>query len=161
MSDTHNSSIPKKIKLDATSPPVLENEHNSNASNNDVDEFKFSNELSLETIRQIQQEFCKERNWDQYHSPRNILLALIGEVGELSEIFQWKGEVKEGLPDFSKKEKDHVGQEMSDVLIYLIRMADRCKIDLSTAVTDKIRQNKLKYPADKVFGKSQKYTEYD
>ncbi|ESO91686.1 hypothetical protein LOTGIDRAFT_163415 [Lottia gigantea] len=110
--------------------------------------------------RKIQEEFCEERNWNQYHSPRNILLALVGEVGELSEIFQWKGEVKKGLPEFTEKEKEHVGQELSDVLVYLIRLADRCHVDLSTAVLNKIEQNRLKYPADKVYGKSEKYTEY-
>jgi len=62
--------------------------------------------------------------------------------------------------EFTEKEKNHVAQEMSDVLIYLIRLADRCKIDLPTAVLEKIEHNRQKYPTDKVFGKSHKYTEY-
>ncbi|XP_033743771.1 dCTP pyrophosphatase 1-like [Pecten maximus] len=126
----------------------------------DDKEFKFSDDPSLEKIRELMSIFAKERNWNQYHTPRNILLALVGEVGELAEIFQWKGEVKEGLPDFTDKEKTHVAQEMSDVMLYLVRLADRCHIDLPTAVINKMEQNRQKYPADKVYGKSDKYTEY-
>ncbi|GIY37001.1 dCTP pyrophosphatase 1 [Caerostris extrusa] len=58
----------------------------------------FSSDPTLEDIRQIQSKFVKDRNWDQYHQPRNLLLALVGEVGELAELFQWRGEVQEGLP---------------------------------------------------------------
>ncbi|XP_060064834.1 dCTP pyrophosphatase 1-like [Ylistrum balloti] len=122
--------------------------------------FKFSEEPSLEKIRELQSIFAKERNWEQYHTPRNILLALVGEVGELAEIFQWKGEVKEGIPNFTDKERTHVGQEMSDVMLYLVRLADRCHVDLPSAVLSKLEQNRQKYPVDKVYGKSEKYTEY-
>ncbi|XP_060581858.1 dCTP pyrophosphatase 1-like [Ruditapes philippinarum] len=122
--------------------------------------FKFSDKPTLEDLREKQNKFAADRNWDQYHSPRNLLLALVGEVGELAEIFQWKGEVKEGLPDFTDAEKEHVGQEMGDVLLYLIRLAEKCHIDLPSSVLKKIEQNGLKYPADKVYGKSHKYTEY-
>lgn len=73
-------------------------EHEQPDVQNDPSEFAFSSSLSLEKIRQLQAVFSKERNWDQYHSPRNVLLAMIAEVGEVSECFQWKGEVKEGLP---------------------------------------------------------------
>eukprot|EP01043_Picozoa_sp_COSAG02_P000513 COSAG02_NODE_9_length_59728_cov_36.104714_36_plen_199_part_00 len=60
---------------------------------------------TLRSLRELQAEFARERDWDQFHTPRNILLALTGEVGELAEIFQWKGEVARGLPDFSAAEK--------------------------------------------------------
>uniref|UniRef100_A0A1E1WXZ0 dCTP pyrophosphatase 1 n=1 Tax=Amblyomma aureolatum TaxID=187763 RepID=A0A1E1WXZ0_9ACAR len=130
------------------------------ASSSDSDKFKFSSNLSLETIRQIQADFAKERNWEQYHSPRNILLAMVAEVGEVSECFQWKGEVKDGLPDWAQEEKTHLGEELSDVLVYLIRLADRCQVDLPAAVLRKIELNRQKYPASKVYGKSDKYTAY-
>ncbi|KAK3595779.1 hypothetical protein CHS0354_025415 [Potamilus streckersoni] len=120
-------------------------------------EFSFTEKTTLEDIRKLQEEFAAERNWNQYHTPRNLLLALVGEVGELAEIFQWKGEVKEGLPEDERK---HVGQEMSDVLVYLVRLADKCQIDLSAAVLEKIGLNAEKYPVHKVYGKSDKYTEY-
>jgi dCTP diphosphatase len=110
--------------------------------------------------REKQEKFARERDWLKFHSPRNLLLALVGEVGELSEIFQWKGEVQVGLPDWSKEEKQHVGEELSDVLIYLIELADKCHIDLPSAVLRKLQLNAIKYPANKVYGSSRKYTEY-
>ncbi|XP_064459970.1 dCTP pyrophosphatase 1-like [Ornithodoros turicata] len=124
-------------------------------------EFRFSSELSLEAIRQKQADFSRQRNWDQYHSPRNVLLAMVAEVGEIAECFQWKGEVKKGLPDWTEEERTHLGEELSDVLVYLIRLADRCEIDLPSAVLRKIELNSNKYPASKVYGKSDKYTEYE
>ncbi|KAK8772554.1 hypothetical protein V5799_024201 [Amblyomma americanum] len=124
------------------------------------DKFKFSSNLSLETLRQIQADFAEERNWEQYHTPRNILLAMVAEVGEVSECFQWKGEVKDGLPDWTPEERTHLGEELSDVLVYLIRLADRCQVDLPAAVLRKIELNRQKYPASKVYGKSDKYTAY-
>ncbi|KIZ06172.1 hypothetical protein MNEG_1792 [Monoraphidium neglectum] len=66
------------------------------------------------------------------------------QVGELSEIFQWRGEVAEGLPDFSPADREHVGEELSDVLLYLVRLADVCKIDLAAAVQDKLKKNAAK-----------------
>ncbi|OMO55672.1 NTP pyrophosphohydrolase MazG, putative catalytic core [Corchorus capsularis] len=91
--------------------------------------------------------FAKERDWDQFHSPRNLLLALVGEVGELSEIFQWKGEVPKGLPDWKEEEKVHLGEELSDVLLYLVRLSDICGIDLGKAALRKVELNAIKYPA--------------
>ncbi|XP_015762459.1 PREDICTED: dCTP pyrophosphatase 1-like [Acropora digitifera] len=129
----------------------------------DVEEthsFSFSEEPSLEKIRQMQSEFAKERDWDQFHQPRNLLLAMVGEVGELAELFQWKGEVKEGLPDWSAEEKHHLGQELSDVLIYLVRLAEKCRVDLPKEVVAKMALNTMKYPAHIVKGSSKKYTEY-
>jgi dCTP diphosphatase len=130
------------------------------ADQNTESTYKFSSSLTLEEIREKQEEFARERDWLKFHSPRNLLLALVGEVGELSEIFQWKGEVQVGLPDWSKEEKQHVGEELSDVLIYLIELADKCHIDLPSAVLRKLQLNAIKYPANKVYGSSRKYTEY-
>ena len=84
----------------------------------------------------------------------------VGEVGELSEIFQWRGEVPPQLPDWSPLEKEHLGEEMSDVLLYLVRLADVCGVDLSTAVMNKFEKNRAKYPVDKCRGSSKKYTAY-
>ncbi|KAI0215904.1 dCTP pyrophosphatase 1 [Lamellibrachia satsuma] len=122
--------------------------------------FTFSQEPTLEQIRQMQNAFSKERNWGKFHQPRNLLLALVGEVGELAELFQWRGEVKDGLPGWTDPEREHVAQELSDVLIYLVRLAEKCHIDLPTAAHHKIEMNAIKYPVDKVCGSSKKYTEY-
>ncbi|MED6162185.1 hypothetical protein PIB30_067972 [Stylosanthes scabra] len=103
--------------------------------------------VSLDMLKKLMAEFAKERDWDQYHTPRNLLLALVGEVGELSEIFQWKGEVKRGLPDWKEEEKTHLGEELSDVLLYLVRLSDICGIDLGKAALRKVELNAIKYPA--------------
>ena len=65
--------------------------------------------LSLEDIRASSAHFARERDWEQFHTPRNLAMALVGEVGELCECFQWKGEVAPGLPGFTAREKEHVG----------------------------------------------------
>ncbi|XP_035547530.1 dCTP pyrophosphatase 1-like isoform X3 [Juglans regia] len=104
-------------------------------------------------------EFAKERDWDQFHSPRNLLLALVGEVGELSEIFQWKGEVPSGLPDWKDEEKEHLGEELSDVLLYLVRLSDICGVDLGKAALRKLELNAIKYPVKLCKGSSKKPTQ--
>ncbi|WJX81575.1 dCTP diphosphatase [Trifolium repens] len=103
--------------------------------------------VSLGKLKQMMAHFAKERDWDQYHTPRNLLLAMVGEVGELSEIFQWKGEVQRGLPDWKEEEKIHLGEELSDVLLYLVRLSDICGVDLGKAALRKVELNAIKYPA--------------
>ncbi|KAL7642070.1 UNVERIFIED_CONTAM: hypothetical protein RMT77_007944 [Armadillidium vulgare] len=132
----------------------------SNSHEGNDYEFRFSSDMTLEDIRASHRYFCKERNWGKYHSPRNVLLALVGEVGELAEIFQWKGEVKQGLPEFTEDEKQHVGDEISDVLIYLVDLAAQCHIDLPTAVHNKLQLNAKKYPVNVTNGTFQKYSAY-
>lgn len=85
---------------------------------------------------------------------------MVGEVGEVAELFQWRGEVADGLPDWTGEDRKALEEELSDVLIYLVRLADKCKIDLPSAVLRKIEINRQKYPADQVMGSSKKYTEY-
>ncbi|KZV23290.1 dCTP pyrophosphatase 1-like [Dorcoceras hygrometricum] len=103
-------------------------------------------DVSLKELRDRLEEFARVRGWEQYHSPRNLLLALVGEVGELSEIFQWKGEVEKGLPNWSLEEKRHLEDELSDVLLYLIQLANVCGLDLGQAALTKMVKNAQKYP---------------
>ncbi|CAN6479522.1 unnamed protein product [Victoria cruziana] len=103
-------------------------------------------DVGLKELKCKLEEFASARDWDQFHSPRNLLLAMVGEVGELSEIFQWKGEVARGLPNWEERDKEHLGEELSDVLLYLIRLADICGVDLGDAVTKKLIKNAIKYP---------------
>ncbi|XP_062864863.1 glutamyl-tRNA(Gln) amidotransferase subunit B, mitochondrial [Trichomycterus rosablanca] len=142
------------------SSAVHVNHLNGEAAADETESFRFSSEPSLEEIRRLQAQFTDERNWNQFHQPRNLLLALVGEVGEVSELFQWRGEVKEGLPDWSASEREHLAQELSDVLIYLVELAEKCHVDLPQAVLQKMALNRLKYPASKVHGSAKKYTEY-
>nr|XP_020669187.1 dCTP pyrophosphatase 1 [Pogona vitticeps]XP_020669188.1 dCTP pyrophosphatase 1 [Pogona vitticeps]XP_020669190.1 dCTP pyrophosphatase 1 [Pogona vitticeps] len=122
--------------------------------------FRFSAEPTLEDIRSLQSAFTQERGWGRYHQPRNLLLALVGEVGELAELFQWREEAPEGLPGWTVSEREALSDELSDVLIYLVALADKCHVDLPAAALRKIDKNRLKYPAEKVYGSSKKYTEY-
>ncbi|XP_042518249.1 dCTP pyrophosphatase 1-like [Macadamia integrifolia] len=103
-------------------------------------------DITLKDLSRKMEEFAKARDWEQYHSPRNLLLAMVGEVGELSEIFQWRGEVAKGLPNWEESDKEHLGEELSDVLLYLIRLSDMCGIDLGEAANKKIVKNAIKYP---------------
>ncbi|KAL7615459.1 hypothetical protein Lser_V15G06229 [Lactuca serriola] len=116
-------------------------------------------DVSLNDLKKRMADFAKERDWDQFHSPRNLLLALVGEVGELSEIFQWKGEVPKGLPDWKDEEKEHLGEELSDVLLYLIRLSDICGIDLGKAALRKLQVNAIKYPVNLCKGSSKKHNQ--
>ncbi|KAL7116151.1 hypothetical protein ACP275_04G224700 [Erythranthe tilingii] len=115
--------------------------------------------VTLDLLKKKMDVFAKERDWEKFHSPRNLLLALIGEVGELSEIFQWRGEVPKGLPDWKEEDKTHLGEELSDVLLYLIRLSDICGVDLGKAALRKIELNALKYPVNLSKGSSNKYTD--
>lgn len=144
----------------------LTNGHNVNHADSPVNgvqqcrRYTFSAEPTLEDIRRMQAEFTDERDWNQFHQPRNLLLAMVGEVGEVSELFQWRGEVAEGLPDWTESEREHLAQELSDVLIYLVELAEKCHVDLPQAVLRKMALNQQKYPANKVHGSAKKYTEY-
>lgn len=81
-------------------------------------------------------------------------------MGELSEIFQWRGEVPKGLPDWKEEEKEHLGEELSDVLLYLVRLSDICGVDLGKAALRKVELNALKYPVHLCKGSSKKHTHY-
>lgn len=118
-------------------------------------------DTSLQQLRAALQQFADERDWHQYHTPRNLLLALTGEVGELAEIFQWRGDAacSCGLPGFSASDRQHVAEELSDVLLYLVRLADACGIDLGAAALAKMQKNAQKYPAHLAHGSAAKYTE--
>lgn len=122
--------------------------------------FAFSPGPSMEDIRSMQAQFTDERDWNKFHQPRNLLLAMVGEVGEVAELFQWRGEVTEGLPDWTESEREQLAHELSDVLIYLLELAEKCRVDLPQAVLRKMALNRLKYPASKVHGSAKKYTEY-
>ncbi|KAG8070696.1 hypothetical protein GUJ93_ZPchr0006g44539 [Zizania palustris] len=117
--------------------------------------------VGLDVLRKRMADFARERDWEQFHSPRNLLLALVGEVGELSEIFQWKGEVPKGLPGWDEAEKLHLGEELADVLLYLVRLSDMCGVDLGKAALRKLEINARKYPAGQCKGSSKKHTYYN
>ncbi|XP_054848770.1 dCTP pyrophosphatase 1 [Eublepharis macularius] len=144
-----------EIKVEKTDEVMAED-----GPGNSTKMFQFSAEPTLEHIRSLHSAFSTERGWGKYHQPRNLLLALVGEVGEVAELFQWRTEVPEGLPGWTASEREALSDELSDVLIYLVALADKCHVDLPSAALRKIQKNHLKYPAEKVYGSSKKYTEY-
>lgn len=114
---------------------------------------------TFEQLRNRLQEFADERDWDQFHSPKNLAMALIVEAAEMVEHFQWLTEAESSkLPADKLRE---VKYELADIQIYLIRLAGKLGVDLGKAVDDKIRINAEKYPAGKVRGSHKKYDEYD
>ncbi len=113
---------------------------------------------NFEEIKIRLQQFASERDWDQFHSPKNLVMALSGEVGELAECFQWLTEAQS--KNLSGNELEKVKEEIADVQIYLIRLADKLGIDLLSVASDKINKNETKYPVDQVRGSAKKYTEY-
>lgn len=112
---------------------------------------------SLVALRDRLRTFAAERDWDQFHSPKNLVMALSVEVAELMEHFQWlDGKASAELPEDTRAK---VREELADVLVYLIRLADRLGVDLEQAALDKIARNAEKYPAEKSRGSIRKYTE--
>lgn len=103
--------------------------------------------------------FARERDWEQFHSPKNLSMALAGEAGELLEHFQWLNEAQSGALDDAKK--DAVALEMADILIYLIRLSERLDIDLIDAAYRKLAINRSRYPRDRVRGDARRAEEYD
>jgi len=112
----------------------------------------------LDDITQRLRQFAKDRDWDQFHSPKNLTMALSVEVAELAEHFQWLTE--EQSKNLDDKTLAEVSDEIADVQAYLIRLADKLGVDILKAVDAKIEKNEEKYPADKVRGSAKKYTEY-
>lgn len=90
--------------------------------------------------------FADERDWHRFHTPRSLILALTGEVGELAEIFQWLGD-EDAAAIMQTDKAEHVKQEIADVLLYLMRLAMVLGVDLDAAVRQKIALNAMKYPA--------------
>lgn len=118
--------------------------------------------MSEEALRALQQRlaaFAAERDWEQFHSPKNLAMALSVEVAELVEEFQWLTQAQSENLDTERRER--VRLELADVFIYLLRLADRLDVDLLRAAGDKIAHNERKYPADRVRGDARKYTDYD
>jgi NTP pyrophosphatase (non-canonical NTP hydrolase) len=114
-------------------------------------------QASIESLREALRQFASERDWNQFHSPKNLAIALSVESAELLEHFQWMPEAESAA--LAPDQKAKVREEVADVLLYLIRLADKLDIDLVAAATDKIRLNAEKYPVEKARGSSKKYTE--
>lgn len=112
----------------------------------------------LNNLKMRLREFSRARDWDRFHSPKNLSMALIVEAAELVEQFQWLTEAQSA--ELSVEKRRDVEQELADILIYLVRLADQLNVDLPQAVDDKIQLNERRYPADVVRGQAKKYSDY-
>ncbi|MEO7495008.1 MAG: nucleotide pyrophosphohydrolase [Massilia sp.] len=109
-------------------------------------------------LRDLARAFAAERDWDQFHTPKNLASALCVEAAELLEPFQWLA--SGSAEELGERKLAEVRHEMADVLVYLVRLADKLDVDLGTAVDEKMALNRLKYPAAKVRGDARKYSDY-
>jgi NTP pyrophosphatase (non-canonical NTP hydrolase) len=130
-----------------------------------VSEFKESGENntvnpqdSLIELKHAMRQFTEERDWDQFHSPKNLSMALAGETGELLDCFRWLTE--EASYQLNDRQAQAVKEELADVLLLTVRLADKLNIDLLSAAKDKITKNEKNYPVDKVKGSAKKYNQY-
>jgi NTP pyrophosphatase (non-canonical NTP hydrolase) len=113
----------------------------------------------LDTLTRRLREFADARDWEQFHSPKNLTMALSVEIAEIVEHFQWLTE--EQSNDLPEQTLDKVETELADTLLYLVRLADKLDIDLLDAARRKIEINEQKYPVEKSRGNAKKYTDLD
>lgn len=111
----------------------------------------------LEALRTAMRKFADEREWGTFHSPKNLAMALSVEAAELLEQFQWLTEAQSNA--LTPTQLERVRHELADVLLYLVRLADRLEVDLAAAAWDKLRLNAEKYPIEKARGNAKKYDE--
>lgn len=116
-------------------------------------------DTKIDDLKEKVQKFCEDRDWDQFHNPKDLAIMLITETSELLEIFRYKNEeeVKEIM---NGKKRVEVEEEVADIMFGLLRFAQMNNIDISSALKDKLIKNEKKYPADLVRGKNKKYNEY-
>ena len=114
---------------------------------------------SLDNLRATINQFVAERDWAQFHTPKNLAMAMIVEVAELVEQFQW--DTPQESQQLTSEKREAVSHELADTFVYLLRIAEVLEIDLIDATNKKITLNAIKYPAEKVKGSNAKYTEYE
>jgi NTP pyrophosphatase (non-canonical NTP hydrolase) len=115
--------------------------------------------IDLEKINNEVKKFAIDRDWDQFHSIKNLSMALSVESSELLEIFQWLTEAQSNNVNNDEKLKRKVEEEIADIFVYLLRIVDKTNIDLEKVVLEKIKRNAEKYPVEKAKGSAKKYNE--
>ncbi len=113
--------------------------------------------MNVNKIMKMLRVFASERDWEKFHNPKNLVMALSVEASELVEIFQWLSEEESELANLDDANLDRAKDEIADILIYLIRISDKLKIDLESAVIKKLSINEQKYPVENSKGSSLKY----
>jgi len=118
------------------------------------------NEKTISHLKEKVRMFCEERDWDQFHNAKELAIGIVTEASELLEHFRFKSEKQVNEMFENKSKKQELAEEMADVLYFLVRLAQRYDIDLTTELDKKIMKNNEKYPVDKVKGCNKKYSEY-
>lgn len=113
--------------------------------------------VNVKALGEALETFARERDWVQFHSPKNLVMALSGEVGELTEIFQWMTEAQSHTAAQQPETAQSVKEELADVLLYLVRLSSVLGVDLDEAAREKLAVNAAKYPVDRAKGNSKKY----
>lgn len=116
--------------------------------------------MDLVKLKELVNNFAKERDWDQFHSVKNLSMALSVESSELLEIFQWMSEEDSNRLKENPEKLKKVEEEIADVFVYLLRIASKTEIDLEKAVISKMEKNAKKYPVELSRGNSKKYNEF-
>jgi len=116
---------------------------------------------SIHELKEKVKAFCEDRDWDQFHNAKELAIGIVTEASELLEHFRFKSEKQVNEMFENKDKRQELTEEMADVLYFLVRLAQRYDIDLTTELDNKIMKNNEKYPVDKVKGCNKKYSEYD
>lgn len=103
--------------------------------------------MGLEALRRSLRRFADERDWERFHSPKNLAMALVVEAAELAEIFQWMTEEESRTAHLDAARREHIADEIADVLLYLLQIADKTGIDIEHAALRKLEKNAVKHPA--------------
>ena len=116
---------------------------------------------NINELKEQVKHFCEERDWDQYHNAKDLAIGIITESSELLEHFRFKSQ-KEITEMFKNKEKrKEISEEMADILYFLVRLAQKYDVDLTTELSEKMKKNEKRYPIHKARGSNKKYSEYE
>ncbi len=116
--------------------------------------------IQIKKIVDFQRKFVKARDWENFHTPKNLAMALAGEAGELVEIFQWLTQEESLQLGKNKVKREMLADELADIFYYLVRIADKLEVDLEDAFWKKMKKNTKKYPVKLAKGSAKKYNEY-
>lgn len=114
----------------------------------------------IKELQSLVEKFCKDRDWDQFHNPKDLAIGLSTESNELLDIFRFKSFDQMQFMMKDEKIRDHISEELGDIYFFLLRFTKMYDFDLNVCLTNKLEKNNKKYPKDKVKGKNLKYTEY-
>ena len=116
--------------------------------------------MSLYNMQEQVKQFCEERDWDQFHNPKDLAIGLSTESNELLDLFRFKTEEQMGTMMLDSSSREKIADELADIFFFLLRFSQMYNFDLENALNNKVNKNNAKYPVDLVKGNNNKYTEY-